>query len=189
MEYATAKFAYKTLMMNYITLIVNLLCMGTYAAAGDNNGNKFENCGMAVAFILFGIPGAFYGWWRIVYAACKDKSNTYYMCAMCTILASSLFWLSGSAGFPASGNAGLWEGLNQMKYWEGADGDDVKMGYFIAMCAFGLGTILHVVTTIMSFVLFKKVRELWYGAGGEETAQANAEVAGRVAKLGIQTQK
>ena len=61
-EYAVAKYGFKCLMMNYVTFFVNLLAMGCYAAAGDNNGNKFENCGLAIAFIVFGVPVSRYDW-------------------------------------------------------------------------------------------------------------------------------
>ena len=55
-EYPVAKWGYKVLVLNWIGFFVNLVGAGAYAHAGTLNDGKFNYLGLAVVFIIFGMP-------------------------------------------------------------------------------------------------------------------------------------
>jgi len=172
---ACVQMAYYVLLANFFAIVWNFICMCAYASGGLND-DKFSSVGVAIAFILLGIPGAFYIWYRVVYAACQYRRVVLYFIAMCTLMASCLFWVCACIGFPGSGLAGFWVCITQFDNWNNnSDGDATT--YLVTAAFMVIQLVIIFPLTFFSFRLWQQVRAFYRGEGGndkmaEETAAA-----------------
>jgi len=164
---------------NFVAICWNLICQCAYAA-GSQNSDKFSAVGIGIAFVIFGIPGAFYIWYRLLYIACQYRRLVFYFVTMGTLLASVLFWICAVIGFPGSGLAGFWVCMLQFDYYGDGDGDE--MTYLITAIFMIIQIMMNIPISFFSFRLWQKVRGFYNGTGGTDKLKQDAEAAGNVAQ-------
>jgi len=177
-NFGMVTLAYRILLGNIVILWVNLACMCGYASGGDANTDQFPAVGIAMAFCLFGMPGAFYTWYRIIYLAAQHKdggsgTSSYYFLAMTSFLISILFWICAACGFPGTYQAGLWFALQQ--FANAGDDDEFASTYeiigFMSLVCFGLEICL----LVASLWLWRMLRNKYNGGGGAEGLQNDGQ--------------
>lgn len=181
-----AHFGYRLLLMNFLLFFTNFACNCSYTNAGDLNKDKTEAVGVGIAYIVFGIPGAFYVWWRVLFGACILDRGYAYFVSQCTISISFCFWVVAACGFPGTAMAGAWQGLAQFAHAEEAGiTDSDKWLYFVTGSAFGVQTILTTGLALATFWLLKRVRDLYTGVAGSKLDIANTALDAHKAGIPI----
>lgn len=162
----TVVMAYRIMLANFILLWWNLICMCGYASGSDNS-SKFQAVFFSAAYVLFGMPGCFYMWYRIIYLACISRRASYFFIAIGTFAVSTLYWLVACCGFPGTYQAGMWVMLEQ--FANGSDGAYRFTG-FACLVQFAL----EIALTIANCYLLLRLRGHYTSSGGNSAAQGDA---------------
>jgi len=161
--------AYNVLLMNFFCFFMNFFCMCAYASGGQNT-EPVNAIFLSLCFIVMGMPGAFYIWYRVLYIACVARKASYYFICMCTLMCSCLFWAAHCAGIPGTGQAGVILMINQFDKASDYGGGSYLVGAIMQIILL----VVLVPNTVFSFYLWGKVRQLYNASGGDEAAKGQA---------------
>jgi len=133
---------------------------------------------VGIAYVLFGIPGSFYMWYRIIYLACISRRASYFFISMCTMFISCAFWIIACCGFPGTYQGGMWIMLQQFNNADCPSGDsnceDNKGAYEFTGFWMLIQFAMEIGLACASCYLLMRLRQLYNGNGGAAAAKTDA---------------